>query len=242
MGGGPSSSVSSTVEDVVNNTLQDINNRCANVCGNQKDNLNLIITDASDVVVDLSQTCSVIGTSCMARTYLETDITNNLTAVTTQTNSNDSNYLMFNFSKNRSSISETIRNNVSQMVNNFCLNKADNAVNNLYMYISNAKNVKVNGAQSGDVTNTQCSFDVTAKISLLNQESAKVDQTNKNVGPFADLITALVLLLGIGILFFFIFMMKGGKGGSGSSLCDQSNQEECQKAISSFSGGKIKAL
>lgn len=235
MGLALSNNYATTVQNIMNNTLQQIDNKCVNKCGNKSSDVTFVIEDSANVSVDLDQTCAVLGTSCTARTYLETDITNNLSAVTQQKNTNDSNYLMWTFSDNDTSISQTIRNNVSQMVNNFCENVVDNSEDNLFFYVKNSRNVSVNFAQNGSVNNTQCSFDVTAKISLMNQESAKIQQSNKNVGLLADLVIILGIVFGIAVLFFLVFMLKGGKGGNTQSqLCDESNSDSCEKEIQSL--------
>lgn len=237
MGNAVSDNNSYIFQSTTNKTLQDIQNQCEYVCANDTSNVAVNIIDSDNATVDLSQTCSVVGTSCVTRTYLEADIENNLNAVASQTNKNDSNYLMFNYSTNNSTISQTIQNNISQMVSNFCKQDVNNKEENIYIYIKGSNNAKVRLGQSGNVSNAQCTFEVTSKISIINQESAKTDQKNINQGALADLIIILGLIFGIAIMFALIFMLKGGKkpGGDSSNACDQ-NPSACEMGIQQFMG------
>jgi hypothetical protein len=241
MGSDFSVNQSAIFESVNNNTLQQIENKCAFVCANNTKNVDIDIVDSPNVTVDLNQTCSVAGTSCVARTYLDTEIQNSLSAIGIQKNSNDSNYLMFNASSNQATITEMIRNNVSQMVSNFCNQESTNVTENLYIYVKNSANSRVTLAQSGSVSNAQCAFDVTAKMSIMNQESAKIDQSNINRGALADLIIILGIVFGIAVLFFLVFMLKGGKGGDSPQTCDDNNAQQCQQIESKLLAAKTQS-
>lgn len=228
MGGNLSTNYSTQVQTTMNDTVQNINNRCANACGNDSSNNTYVIEDSSNVTFDMNQTCSVVGTSCVARTYLETDIQNVLNAVNNNTVVNDASYGLINSDYNYSYISQYIRNNVTQQVDNFCQNNSKNTRNNVFVYVKNAKNVNFSMTQTGTVSNTQCSFDTTAKMSIINQETAKNDNSVKNYGLFHDMAGMLGLII---IAVIIVATMSGTKGKKKDDSEDQKAEaKELEKA------------
>lgn len=216
MAGGPmfsasyNKSISNQTLKSINTVMQNIENKCSFVCGNKSNNNVIIIEDSTDSNFNFDQTCSVVGTSCTARTYLETDIQNILSAQSDQENKNKFSYFDFAMTDSESTISETTRNNVSQMVSNFCQATSLNDRNSNYFYIKNSKGSNFSFAQTGSVNNSQCSFDVTSKVSILNQETAKSTQKNQNGGGiFSFLIGMIAFVIIISVLMSIIHKKNG---------------------------------
>ena len=225
MGTNLSTNYSTQIQDTMNDTVQNIQNRCANVCANDSSNTTYVIEDSSNITFNMNQTCSVVGTSCVARTYLETDIQNVLNAVNNNSVVNDASYGLVNADYNYSYISQYIRNNVTQQVDNFCQNTAKNDRNNLFMYVKNVKNGVFDLTQTGTVSNTQCSFDTTAKMSIINQETAKNENSVKNYGLFHDLAGML------GLIIIAVIIVATISGTKGKKKDDGEDQKETAKEL-----------
>lgn len=230
MGVNASADYSTQIQTTMNDTVQNIQNRCSNACGNQSQNQTYIIEDSSDITFNLDQTCSVVGTSCVARTYLETDIQNTLNAINNNTVVNDASYGLVNLDYDYSYISQYIRNNVTQQVDNFCQNNAINDRNNLFVYVKNVKKGLFNLTQTGSVSNTQCSFDTTAKMSIINQETAKNDNTVKNYGLFHDLAGMIGMIIVAVIVVAMMSSTKGKKGEDDAKLQEKEAKYNAEAA------------
>lgn len=233
MGANTSVNYSTQVQTTMNDTVQNIQNRCAYTCGNKSENNTVVVENSSNVTFDMNQTCSVVGTSCVARTYLETDIQNVLNAVNNNSVVNDASYGLINADYNYSYISQYIRNNVTQQVDNFCQNNSTNNRNNLFVYVKNVNNGVFNLTQTGTVSNTQCSFDTTAKMSIINQETAKNENSVKNYGLFHDLAGMIGLIIIAVIIVATISGTKGKKKDDGED--QKETAKELEKATANIS-------
>lgn len=224
MGGSASSNSVSISQNVSNNAMQSANNVCVAQCSTQNKNININIQDSSNVDLDFSSTCTVAGTSCTVKNSLDTSITNILQASAKQTVVNVSNLLEFNASKNSATMSQNIRNNMAQLINNVCRNISETSNDNIYVYIAGSKNIKSTFAQSSNVSNANCAFDNTAKIVAYNSATAKSSQAVKNIGILGAIMIIIVMIIGAFVLVALLGGLKksqnkdqqkqqGGKGG-----------------------------
>lgn len=218
MGGSFSTNAALEAQNVSNSSIQTSKNYCESVCGNDNKNVNVIIQNSTNVNIDFQQTCSVLGSSCTVKNSLDSSITNMLEATAKQTVVNVSNFLEYNKSNNFTSITQNIRNNMAQLISNTCKNVSQNTNENIYVYVGNAKAVKVDFAQSGTVSNANCAYDNAAKITVYNSETAKVTQSVKNIGILGIIAAIIVLIIGAFVLFSLIGSLKnkdGNKDGNG---------------------------
>lgn len=224
MGGSVSTNSVSIAQNMTNNAMQSSNNLCVAQCGTSNQNVNVNIVDSSDIDVNFSSTCTVAGTSCTVKNALDTSITNILQASTKQTVVNVSNLLEVNDSNNYASMSQNVRNNMAQLINNVCKNISKTQNENIYVYISGSKDVKATFTQSSSVSNANCAFDNTAKIVAYNSATAKSSQAVKNIGILGAIMIIIVLIIGAFVLVAMLGGLKksqnkndqkqqGGKGG-----------------------------
>lgn len=208
MGGSYSSNSVNESQNVANSAIQTSKNICESTCGNNNKNITVNIQNSSGVALDFQSTCSVLGSSCTVKNALDSSITNMLEATAKQTVTNVSNFLEFNDSNNYASITQNIRNNMAQLISNTCKSVAQNSNENIYVFIGNSKSVNVDFAQSANVSNANCAFDNTAKITVYNSATAKVTQSVKNIGILGIIAGIILLIIAAAIICGMMGKMK----------------------------------
>lgn len=209
MGINLSSETSSIAQNVTNSAIQTSKNVCQFVCGNENENSNVTIENSSNVVVDFSETCSVLGTSCTVKNVLDSSITNMLSAASQQKETNLAGLFNFNVGSENNSMTQNIRNNVAQMISNTCKNQATNVNENTYVFVGNSSNIRVSFAQGASVSNANCNYDNSAKMAIYNSETAKSSQAIKNVGILGMIVICIMMIIMLIICFSLMGSLKG---------------------------------
>jgi len=195
-------------QSVVNNVMQSAVNNCSFICGNTNQNTNITVLNSSNTNIDFAQSCTIAGTSCLVQNMFDTSITTILESTTKQSVSNVASLFQSSKSTNNTTLSQNVRNNISQLISNNCQNRVQNSNNNSYIFVGNSKNTDINFSQTGSITNADCNFDNTAKLAVYTKESAKIIEAVKNIGILAVILGILMVGALIFALFIGFFLLR----------------------------------
>lgn len=211
---------------VANSVLQAASSECSISC-NQDQSGNVIIITNSDVGdITFSQTCSIVGSQCLIKTYLDTNLTNILETMQEQDAVTVSGFadILSGFRETNQTIdvNQHVVNSISQLISNNCRIDTAQAQNNNYVYIGDSTTGNLSFVQSSDITNTDCIMDTIAKAVAVTEESAKTGQKSTTTNMFAiiGLIIACIIII---IIFVVIMMVAKPVVGVGSALSKSLN-------------------
>lgn len=199
------SNTAKVLQDTRNSIFQSTTNQCSFVCSNKYDHLQLIVENSKGINIDLSNTCSVLNSSCLMKTALDANIKNILDAMisqTAKTTTGPYSFLNNDKASNYLEISQFISNNLTQQVTNNCQVTASNSLTNAYIYVTGSENININAAQTGIIDNSLCNMETTSKAVIFNQATANGDQTatvdSLGCTDYFNMIIAVVICLVIG--------------------------------------------
>jgi hypothetical protein len=206
----------SLANSLINNAQQTVNNYCSISCNANIGNANIII-NGGNATIKIEQTCTNIGSECTIKNLVNAEIENLIDNIVQQQQSNAGFLSLLGPSQNNSSnISNAIKNQVSQLINNTCSQNVDVNLNNLNILSQNA-NTKLTYVQTGTQDHATCSLDTVAKLVLNNQVSNSVKQTQSSCGNVLGILIAIAVIIVLIIAAFIIFKLVGKKGGGGAA-------------------------
>jgi hypothetical protein len=177
--------------NMVTNSLQQVGNYCSITCNNNISNQDIIII-GGNATIDLSQSCSAVGAECMIKNLLNTQVKNLIDNIVQQKESNLGIYSLLGPSSNESTnITSSIKNQVSQLINNACAHSVNNTDTNNTVFAQDA-NLNLTFAQTGNINNAQCALDTVAKMVINNSVKNSVSQTESSCG---DVILILIIIV-----------------------------------------------
>ena len=205
-------------ESLVNNqsTLNAINNvsneNCINACDSDISNIHMQIID-SDIEgnVNISAVCNILGTSCVLKSSLTTNLHNTQKSQQTGEAMQESDPLSLLgnlFGGQSSSISEnsnqSIANRVSNIINSTCQNKSTNDVSGVNVQMIGDKvggNVSI--ASDGSISHTDCVLNNMSRTMITNDQSnsqkAKIMQGSPLLFAIIGIVIVVVVVM-IGIV------------------------------------------
>lgn len=216
---------------IVNQAQQTINNYCSISCSQNISNVNITII-GGNATVNITQTCSAIGTECAIKNLVSSEITNLISNLVQQTQENAGIFSLLGPSmSNSTNISNAVKNQISQLVNNTCRQDINQNINALNIFAANA-NGEYNIAQTGTMDHATCVLDTVAKLVLTNNVSNDVKQKQTSCGNILGILIIVAIIIVVILLFPILRGFFGGGAGkakaSGGGPPEKSSKENAQ--------------
>jgi len=182
---------------IVSDSLQSIANYCSITCNDNISNQNITVI-GGNATISLSQSCSAVGAECQVKNLINTQIDNLIENMIKQNESNLGIFSLLGPSSNTTTnLTNSIKNQVSQIIQNTCQPAVNNNDTNNTVFAQDA-NLNLNIAQTGNINNAQCALDTVSKILLNNTVKNSVTQTESSCN---DVILILIIIIVIALLF-----------------------------------------
>jgi hypothetical protein len=189
-----------TATSIANTALQQVSNYCTITCNNDISNLDITII-GGESTVNIEQTCSIMGSECMIKSLLQTQISNLISNILKQTQSNLGIFSLIGPGMNESvNISNAIKNQISQIITNSCIVADTQTITNTSVFAQDA-DTTLNFIQNGNINKASCALDTVTKLVLNNSVLNNVDQNQSSCG---DILTIL-LIIGIIAIVIILF-------------------------------------
>lgn len=182
---------------ILNTSLQNVANYCSITCNNTIDNLNVTIIGGNDDIT-IGQGCSAIGSECMVKNIISSQVQNLVQNLTQQKESNLGIYsLLGPASSEISNITNTVKNQVSQLISNTCFVEDNNIITNSNVFAQDPSSLKLTIAQTGNVNKATCALDTVSKLLINNDIKNSATQTESSCGDIllVLIITGVILLV-----------------------------------------------
>ena len=117
-----------SVQSISNDVRQSSLSSCINSCSNTRTSLTVSVIDSTLQLLDLSQVCSVVSSSCVLKTDLDSSIENILSSTSKQSQQKEMDLLSIDFGSYNQSIdiNQQFRNNISQVMSSTCATTSSN--------------------------------------------------------------------------------------------------------------------
>lgn len=219
MGSAQSQSSSASLS-VTNDVLQAANSTCSISCNQSQDGNTIIISNSTTGNISFSQTCSIVGSNCTIKAYLDANLDTVLSSMQKQTTVSAKGFpdIGFSYSDQSTSVSESVKNSITQLINNNCQVSTNQSFDNNYVYVSGSTTGNLTFAQSSDIKNSDCILDTLAKAVASTKETAATDQTSADVGTLALLALVVGAIVMIIVLIFVFTIATKAIGGMGSKI------------------------
>ena len=117
-------------------------------------------------------------------------------------------------SSETTNITNAIKNQVSQLIANTCSVTDTKNISNVSVFAQDA-NLNLTISQVGNIQNSQCALDTTAKLLINNDVANSVKQSESSCG---DILAILIVVAILAILFIFYPLLRGAASAGGSVL------------------------
>jgi len=196
----------------LNQAAQTIQNYCSIACGNDIENANIVVT-GDNVTINLSQTCSAVGSECTIKNLMSSQIDNLITNMVKNQESNEGIFSLLGPSSTESTyITNNIKNQISQLVNNSCNLSSENTINGIHGVFAGNNDV-FNITQSGNMDKAMCALDTVVKSIMSNTANNTVTDTESSCGFLKYLVIALAIIALIILLPIIKNILPGSSGG-----------------------------
>lgn len=210
----------SLATDIVNGTLQTVANYCTITCENNISNIDVTII-GGNVSLTMQQSCSAVGAECQIKNMISTQIDNLIKNMIQQEESSNGIFsLLGPASSESTSISTSIKNQISQLIYSSCSQSAENTQTNVNVFAQDDVGTLVVANQQGSVNKASCALDTVAKLVLNNSVSNSVKQKDSSCGGIMTLliiIAIVVLIVMIGPSLFSFLKPSGGTSGKAAA-------------------------
>jgi hypothetical protein len=214
MGAADNQEQASLATSIVNQSLQDVANYCTISCSDNISNVDAVIIGGNDTV-NIGQVCSIVGSECMIKNLISTQVDNLVKNIVQQQQSNMGILSLFGPSSSEvTNITTAIKNQVSQLINNTCSQDSTNNITNTTVFAQDA-NLNLTISQSGSVQKAQCALDTVAKLLINNDVQNSVKQTQSSCG---NILAILIVIVVIVLIFIFYPLLRGFSTGAGQVL------------------------
>lgn len=196
---------------IINSSLQNVSNYCAITCSSSIDNTNVTII-GGNATIDITNTCSIVGSECMIKNIISSQITNLIKNMVEQEQDNLGIFSLLGPSSSATTnISNSIKNQVSQLITNNCAIGSTDSVVNTNVFAQDA-NLKLTIGNTNSISKADCSLDTVAKLVLNNSVSNSVTQKQSSCGSILGILIAVIIIAIIIILFPILFSISGVAG------------------------------
>jgi len=219
MGSAQSQSSSASLS-VTNDVLQAANSTCSISCNQSQDGNTIIISNSTTGNISFSQTCSIVGSNCTIKAYLDANLDTVLSSMQKQTTVSAKGFpdIGFSYSDQSTSVSESVKNSITQLINNNCQVSTNQSFDNNYVYVSGSTTGNLTFAQSSDITNSDCILDTISKAVASTKETAATDQTSADIGTLALIGLVVGAIVMIIVLIFVFTIATKAISGMGSKI------------------------
>jgi hypothetical protein len=201
----------SVATNIVNDALQNVANYCSITCNNNISNQDITII-GGNATINIEQSCSIVGAECQIKNLVDSQISNIINNMTQQEESNLGIFSLIGPASNtNTSITNAIKNQISQLISSTCQQDNNNTITNNTVFAQDA-NLNLTIGQTGNVNNAQCVLDTVAKLTLNNDVTNTVKQTESSC---KDVILILIIIIVIMILFILFPLLRGLSKGLG---------------------------
>ena len=186
--------------DILNTSLQNVANYCSITCNNTIDNLNVTII-GGNADITIGQGCSAIGSECMVKNIISSQVQNLIQNLTQQEESNLGIYsLLGPASSETSNITNSVKNQVSQLISNTCFIEDNNTITNSNVFAQDPSSLKLTIAQTGNVNKATCALDTVSKLLINNDIKNTAKQSESSCGDI------LIVLIVVGVILLIILI------------------------------------
>lgn len=180
---------------IVNNSLQNIANYCSISCNDNISNLDVVLIGGDDTI-NINQSCSVLGAECVIKNLINTEIENLIDNIVNQKGEANSIFSLFGPSSSEDvNITNSMKNQVSQLISNTCSIAVNNNITNVSVIAQDA-NLNLSLAQTGSVNKAECILDTVSKLLINNdiQNNVKQEQSGLSLGQFLGIIILIIIV------------------------------------------------
>ncbi len=206
---------------IANDAMQNIANYCSISCNNNISNENITVI-GGNATINLSQSCSAVGSECLVKNVVSSQISNLINNMVQQEESNLGIFSLLGPSSNESTdITNSIKNQISQLISNTCQQESSNTITGNTVFSQDA-NLKINIGQTGNVNKAQCALDTVAKLVLNNSIQNTVKQTESSCGDLLAFLVVIALIIILIVIAPILFAVgkRVGKVVSGGNKQD----------------------
>lgn len=168
--------------------------------------------------------------SCLMVSNMDTSVSNILTSTLQQTNQSATdifNGFSFDSSENQFNIQQSVTNNISQINEATCAANTITTTDNNYIYLTDVTIGRdFFGVSNTASANANCTMNNTMKAVTYNQAQASASQSNTQLGMWAALLAAVVLIGGIIVIGTVFVFATGGLSRLGIASVPQKTQQE----------------
>jgi hypothetical protein len=218
--GAVSSQTLSQNQKVSNSVLQISNQNCNATCTAIQDNNTIIIIDSNTGDLELNNVCTIDDYTCTINNYFDSNIETILKSMAEQ-NAQASTGFTFDFhlSNQMIDLNQLIENSVTQIQKSSCQISAFVEQNNNFIYAENSTTGDVVLNNNGNITNSSCKLDNTAKSTTDADETAESSQTSKFTSIIAMFIILIIICVVIGGIVAIVgSVSKPKKGGNATKI------------------------
>jgi len=217
MGLGISSNTVDVDQNVMNNILSETSTVCAASCTAVQSGDVIVVQNSSiGGGIGFTESCTV-NASCVMNNSIDTQIQNILSSITQQSNKAVTDFLgdlAWNDQTNSANFKQNVTNNVTQVISSTCNADIAFSQNNDLLYVSNTGASGFVGFQIGAnnsaSANASCAMSNTSRTVVYNNVQAQANQSNTDIGVFAMIAMAVVVVILIGGLIMLIMSARGG--------------------------------
>jgi hypothetical protein len=204
MGSAQSQNISET-QDIANQIMQKTSNVCV-ISTNNNFSGNTVITEGGDLSID--QVSSITSANCDMSSVLQQQLTNTLQETAKESASALSG-LSFTFDDIdlTTNVAVTLRNSVTQLMDNTCNLTASNSVSNNYFFTKGGDSKFV---QDSEISNGLCNMTNSAKSVIDNKVTQDAELKSSITSVFGILFIVIALILLLPIIIIVIKAVSGG--------------------------------
>jgi len=212
--GSDTSTTSNVTLEVANNITQTSVSSCEISCNqDQSDNTVIISPGSNTGNITFTQVCVIEDASCIINTNIDTSVENILqssadqTALSTQAVFSAT----YNTTKVKSTMNQSITNQINQLISNTCTIESNQTMNNNYVYVGSGSTTgDISFAQHSTLSNVECTMDATTKAVAYNKETAETTQKATTINMLVMLFLIFGIVIILSILLVVLFMIFGG--------------------------------
>ena len=202
-----------TSTSIINNALQNVANFCSITCENNVSNVDITVIGGNESIT-VGGSCSAIGSECIVKNVVNAQITNLIDNIIKQSESNMGIFSLFGpGSDEDTNITNSIKNQISQVISNNCTNGGSADITNVNVFAQDA-NLNLIIGSNVNVNKAQCAIDTTTKLLLDNSVKNSVTQSESSCGN----ILLLLIIVAVIIIIIIIFPILRAISKRGASI------------------------
>lgn len=204
-------------QTIVNNVLQTSNEECLVTCQNDIDDTTVIISDSSDVTVNISQLCTISNVDCIMNTNLDSLIDNTLEGYSEQEAGGSGGFhvgwtgmsLAWDTIDQNTDINQYISNSITQTMTSACDISGENTTTDSYFSVTDSDNVAIGISQEVELESSNCNMDNSAKSTTYTTEIADASQSAGRCTSAGGCGCLVFILIIVGFILLLVVMMSG---------------------------------